>query len=146
MFRRPMLIAGFALLAAIQAPGTFAQTAQPQSPCVQKPDPKRPSLRVCDVADLVQGTYVGEIISDSRGATPPPGVQIIINLTRIGRNRVQITTNTPQLPGADVSVQLASGKVVNTSGENTIFIDLAQSPWFIDYTWRQVVAFSGRRS
>ena len=48
-----------------------------------------------DLADVAQGTYFGDVISDSQGASQSG---VTVTVTRIGKNRVQITSDYARLP------------------------------------------------
>ncbi len=104
-----------------------------------------PPKRKPDLGDTAQGTYRGEIISDSRGTSSEPGASVTVTIERIGVNRVRVTTDTPQLPGAEIRLTSAMGRVMQASGNHTLLLDPTQRPMKIDYSWEQTVSFSGSR-
>ncbi len=59
-----------------------------------------------DLADVAQGTYFGDVISDSQGSS-----QSGVTVMRIGKNRVRITADDARLPRVDVALTQAMDKI-----------------------------------
>ena len=95
-----------------------------------------------DLADVAQGTYFGDVISDSQGASQSG---VTVTVTRIGKNRVQITSDYARLPRMDVSLTQAMDKILNASGTTTFLLDRSQVPMRLDVSFRNEVSWSGAK-
>ncbi len=82
-----------------------------------------------DLADLVAGTYRGDVTADAKGASHN-GVTIIV--TRADRNLVYVASDYARLPTVRIPIELAGGSVVNASGQNTFLIERARDPNRLD--------------
>ena len=100
--------------------------------------PKHPP----DLADVAQGTYFGDVISDSQGASQSG---VTVTVTRIGKNRVQITADDARLPTVDVALTQAMDKILNASGTTTFLLDRSQIPMRLDVSFRNEVSWSGAK-
>jgi len=109
----------------------FAGDAQTDSP-KRKPD----------LADVAEGTYFGDVISDSRGSSQN---NVTLTLTRIGKNLVSITSDYPRLPTVEVPLTQAMGKILNASGTTTVFLDRSKSPTHLDVSFLNEVSWSGAK-
>ncbi len=95
-----------------------------------------------DLADVTQGTYHGEVISDSRGATRP---DVTLTLTRVGVDRVRITSNYPRLPTVEVELARALDKIVQTRGNTTFFYEWSKMPVRLEVSFDNQVSWSGTK-
>src|SRR5438105_14482513 len=90
--RRAMLIA-----ALVMAP--VLGVAAPASAPKRKPD----------LGDAAQGTYEGDVISDSKGASRSG---VTLTVTRIGKNLVRVTADYQRLPAVEVTLTRAVAEVL----------------------------------
>ncbi len=95
-----------------------------------------------DLADVAQGTYFGDVISDSQGASQSG---VTVTVTRIGKNRVTVTSDYARLPKVDVSLTQAMDKILNASGTTTFLLDRSQVPMRLDVSFRNEVSWSGAK-
>ncbi len=86
--------------------------------------PAAPAARA-DLADVAQGSYFGDVISDARGASRS-GVRITV--ARIGPNKVRVTSDYPRLPPFTASLSRAMSTIQNISGAEVFLLDTAKSP------------------
>ncbi len=100
------------------------------------------SGRKLDLADAAQGTYAGNVISDSKGATKN---DVTLTVTRIGENRVRITSDYPRLPTVEVGLTLAMGKILSGKGDTAFVLDRSAKPAKLDVSFHQEVSWSGTR-
>jgi hypothetical protein len=110
---------------------TFAADAQSDSP-KRKPD----------LADVAQGTYFGDVISDSQGSSQS---DVTVTVTRIGKNRVRITSDYAKLPTVEVPLTQAMDKILNASGTTTFFLDRSKSPARLDVSFFNEVSWAGTK-
>jgi hypothetical protein len=123
------LIGGFLCLAILG--GSTAVSAG------DTPPPHKP-----DLADAVQGSYFGDVISDSQGSGRS-GVSITV--TRVGKNLVQVTSDYPRLPEVTVKVERAMDKILQVTGDTTFLYDPDKSPPHLDVSFHNEVSWSGER-
>ncbi|MGZ5206527.1 MAG: hypothetical protein ACXWCI_16570, partial [Caldimonas sp.] len=72
-----------------------------------------PRERKPDLGDVAEGRYFGDVISDSKGSSH---ADVTLTVTRIGVNRVRITSDYPRLPVVEVALQRALDKIVQARG------------------------------
>jgi hypothetical protein len=101
-------------------------------------DPRRKP----DLGDAAEGTFEGDVISDSKGSSKS-GVTLVV--TRIGKNLVRVTSDYPRLPVVEVPLTLAMGKVLQARGDTVFLLDRSQSPAKLDVSFRNEVSWSGQR-
>ncbi len=93
-----------------------------------------------DLGDAVQGSWGGDVISDSQGSSRS---DVTLTLTRVGANRVRIDSDYPRLPVVTVSLSRAMSTIVNRSGD-TAFAFNTQSGR-LDVSFHNEVSWSGQR-
>jgi hypothetical protein len=100
------------------------------------------TVRKPDLADAVQGTYFGDVISDSQGSSKS---DVTVTVTRTGRNLVQITSDYSRLPEVSVHLTSAMGRILNGRGDTTFLYDRSKSPPHLDVSFHDEVSWSGER-
>jgi hypothetical protein len=100
------------------------------------------SRRKPDLGDAAEGTYEGDVISDSKGSSKSG---VTLTVTRIGKNLVRVASDYPRLPVVEVQLTLAMGKILQSRGDNVFLLDRAQSPAKLDVSFRNEVSWSGQR-
>lgn len=95
-----------------------------------------------DLGDDAEGTYEGDVISDSKG---PSKSGVTLTVTRIGKDLVRVTSDYPRLPVVEVPLTLAMGKILQARGDSVFLLDRAQSPAKLDVSFRNEVSWSGQR-
>jgi hypothetical protein len=95
-----------------------------------------------DLGDAAQGSYAGEVISDSKGSSQS-GVGLTVS--RIGRNLVRITSDYPRLPVVEVPLTQAMGKIVQARGNTAFVLDATASPPRLDVSFLNEASWSGER-
>jgi len=95
-----------------------------------------------DLGDAAEGIYVGDVISDSKGASQS---DVTITVTRVGMNLVRVDSNYPRLPVIEVPLTQAMGKVVQVRGDSVFLLDRGKSPAELDVSFRNEVSWSGQR-
>jgi hypothetical protein len=96
--------------------------------------------RKSDLADVAQGTYFGDITSDSKGSSQS---DVTVTVMRIDKNRVRITSDYARLPTVEVSLTQAMDKILNASGTTTIFLDRSKNPPRLDISFNNEVSWAG---
>ncbi len=114
------------------ASATLAAASLAQDPTAPKRKP--------DLGDTAEGRYAGDVISDSKGSSHDG---VTLTVTRIGVNRVRITSNYPRLPVVEVALTKAMDKIVQASGDTAYVYDA--STRHLDVSFHNEVSWSGRR-
>lgn len=109
----------------------------PALAAAQASAPRKP-----DLGDTVEGTYAGDVISDSKGSSKDG---VTLTVTRIGVNRVRITSDYARLPVVEVTLQRAMDKIVQARGDTPFVYDPAKRPVGLDVSFRNEVSWSGAR-
>ncbi len=129
MQRRSLL--SLAALAAL--PGAGAALAQSAA---------APRERKPDLGDVAEGRYFGEVISDAKGSSR---ADVTLIVTRVGVNRVRITSDYPRLPVVEVALQRALDKIVQSRGNTALVYDWAKKPARLDVSFDNEVSWSGSK-
>ncbi len=99
------------LLLAILVPASAAVAAPPE----RKPD----------LADMVAGTYEGDIISDARGSSKSG---VTITVVRTGKNLVEISCDCTRIPKVQIPLERAMDAILAGSGPHVFLIELQRDP------------------
>jgi hypothetical protein len=78
-----------------------------------------------DLAHMASGTYFGDVISDSRGASRT-GVRVTVS--RAGPNLVRVVSDYPRLPPFTARLGRAMDSLQNVGGDAVFLLDLSKSP------------------
>jgi hypothetical protein len=95
-----------------------------------------------DLGDAAEGTYAGDVISDSKG-TSRTGVTLTVK--RIGKNLVRVTSDYPRLPVVEVPLTQAMSKILQSRGDTVFLLDRGSSPARLDVSFLNEVSWSGQQ-
>jgi hypothetical protein len=95
-----------------------------------------------DLGDAAEGSYAGDVISDSKGSSRSG---VTLTVTRIGKDLVRVESDYPRLPVVEVPLTLAMDKILQASGDSVFLLDRSQSPAKLDVSFRNEVSWSGVR-
>lgn len=84
-----------------------------------------------DLADIAQGSYFGDVISDARGSSRS---DVRITVEKIGPNRVRISADYPRLRTFEASLTRAMDTIQNRGGDEVFLLDLSRSPHSLHVT------------
>ena len=84
-----------------------------------------------DLADLAQGRYSGDVISDARGSSRE---NVTITVTRTGPNRVEVKSDYPRIPTVTIALEKAMDAILAASGPSVFLLDTVRSPERLDLT------------
>ena len=113
-----MRLRSFRLLAPLAA-SLLLPVAAPAAPGRSAPIPR------ADLADVAQGSYFGDVISDARGSSRS---DVRISVAKIGPNKVRVTSDYPRLPAFTASLTRAMSTIQNISGAEVFLLDTSKSP------------------
>jgi hypothetical protein len=85
-----------------------------------------------DLGDTMQGVWRGNVVSDSKGSSQS---DVTVTVTRIGVNRVRVTTDYPRLPTLEINLTRAGGMVMHRNGPDTFLYESNKSPPMLSVTF-----------
>src|SRR3569623_436393 len=89
------------------------------------PAPGRTAAARADLAVLAQRSYFDAVISDARGESRS---DVRIQVTKIGPNRVRVTSDYPRLPPFTAALGRAMSTIQNVGGGEVFLLDTSKSP------------------
>jgi hypothetical protein len=92
--------------------------------------------------DAIVGTYVGEIIADSKGSSRS-GVSV--RLDKLSADTVRVSSSHARIGSLDITVMPMAGKVSNAGGGTPLQVDLEASPPTLVLDPHGELAFRGIR-
>ena len=99
------------------------------SPAAQRDVSLRAQAR--DLATFAEGTFVGDVISDSRESSRSG---VTVRVTRVGPNLVEIRCDYARVPTVRIALELAMNAVIAASGDNVFLINRDQDPDRLELT------------
>jgi hypothetical protein len=99
-----------------------------------------PPHRKPDLGDAAEGVYSGDVISDSKGSSRSG---VTLQVQRVGRNLVRITSDYSRLPVVEVPLTSAMGRIVQQHGPTAFVLDRAQAR--LDVSFMNEVSWAGVR-
>ena len=101
-----------------------------------------PQAQKTHSGDAAEGTYFGDVISDSKGSSKS---DVTLTVTRIGRNLVRVTSDYARLPVVEVPLTLAMGKILQGGGSTVFLLDRSKGEARLDVSFMNEVSWSGTR-
>ena len=101
---------------------------------------KKPLDTAVELADLVVGTYLGNVIADSKGGSRS---DVILNITKLDRSTVRVTSEYPRLGTIDVALTRTGNQILNANGDTPFIVDLDQNPPSLLFDPHSEVAYRG---
>ena len=101
-----------------------------------------PPKRKPDLGDAAEGTYSGDVISDSKGSSKS---DVTLTVTRIGVNKVRVTSDYPRLPVIEVTLTRAMDKILAQGGQSVFLLDRGKGETKLDVSFLNEVSWSGTK-
>lgn len=120
-----------ALALALAVPGIVATPADAAQA-------KRPA----DLADIVAGTYDGDVVADTRGGSQS-GVEITVK--RVAKNLVEISCDYARVPTVQIALTAASTAIIAARPGNGFLIERNKDPKRLDLSIDGVTLFVHKR-
>jgi hypothetical protein len=90
-----------------------------------------PPAKKPDLADTVQGSYAGDVISDARGSSQS---DVAVTVVKAGPNMVTVTSDYSRIPARTFKLTRAMQTIQNVGGTEVFLLDLSKSPYRLDLT------------
>ena len=98
--------------------------------------------RQASLADKVAGTYLGAVVSDSKGSSRS---DISVTLQALASNRVRASSGYERIGSVDIELTQIGTQVLSVGGDSTLIVDLGVTPPTLLLNPRGELAFHGAR-
>ncbi|MGH7797633.1 MAG: toll/interleukin-1 receptor domain-containing protein [Candidatus Binatia bacterium] len=116
--------------------GVYWRLPRTPEPLIEKKSAESVAL-----ADSVAGTYDGDVISDSQGASQS---NVTVTLTKVGQRRVKVTSDYNRLDSHEVDLTKIGQMILSTSSTVVLSINLDEHPPGLNYN-PGGVAYAGKK-
>jgi hypothetical protein len=106
------------------------------------PSESKPPVAVGELADLVVGSYFGNVISDSKGSSRS---DIDVAITKMNRYTVRVTSNYHRLGTVDVPLTRSGNQIVNAGGDSPFMVDLGRNPPTLTFNPHNELTYAGTK-
>ena len=103
---------------------------------------KQPLNAVAGLADVVVGTYFGDVISDSKGSSRS---DVVLTIAKLDRSTVRVTSDYRRLGTVDVTLTRIGNQILNADGDTSFILDLERNPPTLVYDPHSEVAYRGNK-
>ena len=111
-----------------------------QTPGAVTSGPRRPVKPSPGLADAVAGTYVGNVIADSKGSSRS---NVVVTVDQLGRDAVRVSSPSSRVGTIDVELTQHDKTILNAAGDTPFIVDLAATPPTLSLNPRNELAFHG---
>lgn len=106
------------------------------------PESKKPVGAVAELADLVVGTYAGDVIADSKG---PSRSNLGLTITKLDEHTVRVTSDYRRLGTVDVTLTRIGNQILNADGDTPFIVDLDRNPATLVFDPHSELAYRGTK-
>jgi hypothetical protein len=103
---------------------------------------EEPSIKPGELANLVTGTYLGDIISDSKGSSRS---DVIVAIQRLDRTKVRIRSNNQRIGTFEVDLTRIGDNLYNAGGDSVFIAYPSKNPPELALTARGEVSYTGKK-
>ena len=103
---------------------------------------EKPPSAATGLADLVIGTYFGNVMSDSKGSSRS---DIDVTITKLDRYTVRVTSDYQRFGTVDVTLTRIGNKIFSVGGDSAFIVDLDQNPPTLAFNPRMELAYGGTK-
>jgi hypothetical protein len=115
-------------------------------PSIARTDPSaessEPMSSIGGLADLVVGSYYGDVIADSKGGGRS---DIALTISKLNQRKVRVTSDYERIGTVDVELTRIGDKIMSASGDTPFILDLSQNPPSLEFDPRGELAYRGIR-
>jgi hypothetical protein len=106
------------------------------------PENEKPLSSVAALADLVVGSYSGDVIADSKGGSRS---DIAVTITKLDSSTVRVDSDYDRLRATDVKLTRIGNQVLNAGGDTPFIVDLDRNPPTLVFDPRSEIAYRGQK-
>jgi len=92
------------------------------------------------LAASVVGTYMGDVVADSKGSSRR---QVVVSVTPLDDGKVRIASSYERIGSVDVELQQVGDTITNTGAEHVLRVLLSAKPRAIEWNPRHELAYAG---
>lgn len=92
------------------------------------------------LAASVVGTYLGDVVADSKGSSRR---QVVVSVTPLDDGKVRIASSYERIGSADVELQQVGDTITNVGAEHVLRVLLRAKPRAIEWNPRHELAYAG---
>ena len=138
----------------VMALGLGVYLANPWRPAASRPSPPtapskggtpletQPPIAGGELADLVVGSYLGNVMSDSKGSSRS---DIDVTVTRLDRYTVRVTSSYQRLGTVDVTLTRIGNQILGAGGDSPFMVDLDRNPPTLQINPHNELAYAGTK-
>ncbi|HXE40584.1 MAG TPA: toll/interleukin-1 receptor domain-containing protein [Azonexus sp.] len=106
------------------------------------PESKKPVGAVAEIADLVVGTYSGDVIADSKGGSHS---NVGLTITKLDGSTIRVTSDYRRLGTVNVMLTRIGNQILNADGDTPFMVDLDRNPPTLLFDPHSEVAYRGNK-
>jgi hypothetical protein len=106
------------------------------------PESQEPGIEGGELANLAVGTYLGNIVSDSKGSSRS---DVMVTVTRIGRTKVRVSSDNSRIGTLEIDLTRIGDNLFSASGPSTLIVYPLKNPPELALTARGEVAYGGTK-
>lgn len=101
---------------------------------------KVPARTALDLAELVAGRYVGDVIADAKGSSR---TAVVVTIAPLDRAAVRVSSDYARLGTVDIALSRNGNQIFNSGGDTPFIVDLDRNPPTLIFDPRSEVAYRG---
>src|SRR5262245_54833950 len=106
------------------------------------PVESKPPIAGGELADLVVGSYLGNVMSDSKGSSRS---DIDVTISKIDRYTVRVTSSYHRLGTVDVTLTRIGNQIFGAGGDSPFIVDLDRVPPTLQFNPHNELAYAGAK-
>jgi len=107
-----------------------------------QPESKKPVGAVVEIADLVVGSYSGDVIADSKGGSRS---NVGLTITKLDGSTIRVTSDYRRLGTINVALTRIGNNILNADGDTPFMVDLDRNPPTLLFDPHSEVAYRGNK-
>ncbi len=97
-------------------------------------------LNQAALAEAVVGTYLGDVIADSKGSSRR---QVVVSITSLADGKVRIASSYERIGSVDVELERVGDTITNVGTEHVLRVDLSAKPRALEWNPHHELAYAG---
>lgn len=95
-----------------------------------------------ELADLVAGSYYGDVVSDAKGSSRS---DVTVTIAKVDKHRVRITSDYTRLGTTETDLTKVGNSIQNTGEGPLLLLELDRNPPLLTYNPDGSVAYGGEK-
>jgi len=124
------MLGAIVMIVATLAAGVYWGLMRAAQPSLSNEARKSEVKESVEIADLVAGTYYGDVVADSKGSSQ---TGVTVTIAKVGKRRVRITSDYERLGDEEVDLSTVGNVIVSTGNGASLSLDVDQTPPRLDY-------------